>query len=62
VVNQRVLAVTLDDLRSIPTVAGVAAGAEKAPGILGALRGEFVDVLICDQQAARSVLRLDGGT
>jgi DNA-binding transcriptional regulator LsrR (DeoR family) len=62
VVNQRVLAVTLDDLRSIPTVAGVAAGAEKAPGILGALRGEIVDVLICDQQAARSVLRLDGGT
>jgi DNA-binding transcriptional regulator LsrR (DeoR family) len=62
VVNQRVLAVTLDDLRAIPTVAGVAAGPEKAPGILGALRGGFIDVLICDQQAARSVLRLDGGT
>jgi DNA-binding transcriptional regulator LsrR (DeoR family) len=62
VVNQRVLAVTLDDLRSIPTVAGVAAGPDKALGILGALRGEIIDVLICDQQAARSVLRLDGGT
>ncbi len=62
VVNQRVLAVTLDDLRAIPTVAGVAAGPEKAPGILGALRGGIIDVLICDQQAARSVLRLDGGT
>ena len=62
VVNQRVLAVTLDDLRAIPTVAGVAAGPEKAPGILGALRGGIIDVLICDQQAARTVLRLDGGT
>jgi len=60
-VNQRVLAVTLDDLRAIPTVAGIAAGPEKAIGILGALRGGIIDVLICDQQAARSVLRLDGG-
>jgi DNA-binding transcriptional regulator LsrR (DeoR family) len=62
VVNQRVLAVTLDDLRAIPTVAGIAAGPEKALGILGALRGGIIDVLICDQQAARSVLRLDGGS
>jgi DNA-binding transcriptional regulator LsrR (DeoR family) len=62
VVNQRVLAVTLDDLRSIPTVAGIAAGREKALGILGALHGQIIDVLICDQQAARAVLRLDGGT
>lgn len=61
VVNQRVLAVTLDDLRAIPTVAGIAAGPEKALGILGALRGGIIDVLICDQQAASSVLRLDGG-
>jgi DNA-binding transcriptional regulator LsrR (DeoR family) len=59
VVAERVLAVTLDDLRAIPTVAGVAAGAEKAPGILGALRGRIVDVLICDQAAARSALTLD---
>jgi DNA-binding transcriptional regulator LsrR (DeoR family) len=59
VVNQRVLAVTLDDLRAIPTVAGVAAGPEKALGILGALRGRIIDVLICDQAAARSVLTLE---
>jgi DNA-binding transcriptional regulator LsrR (DeoR family) len=59
VVAERVLAVTLDDLRAIPTVAGVAAGPEKAPGILGALRGRIVDVLICDQAAARSVLTME---
>jgi len=59
VVTERVLAVTLDDLRAIPTVAGVAAGREKALGILGALRGRIIDVLICDQAAARSVLSLD---
>jgi DNA-binding transcriptional regulator LsrR (DeoR family) len=58
-VDERVLAVTLDDLRAIPTVAGVAAGPEKALGILGALHGRIVDVLICDQAAARSVLALE---
>jgi DNA-binding transcriptional regulator LsrR (DeoR family) len=60
VVSGRVLAVTLDDLRAIPTVAGVAAGREKASGILGAVRGRIIDVLICDQEAARLVLSLDG--
>jgi len=58
-VGERVLAVTLDDLRAIPTVAGVAAGREKAPGILGALHGRIIDVLVCDQAAARAVLSLD---
>ena len=58
-VGERVLAVTLDDLRAIPTVAGIAAGREKAPGILGALHGRIIDVLVCDQQAARAVLSLD---
>ena len=56
VVAERVLAVSLDDVRAIPTVAGVAAGPEKAMGILGALHGRIVDVLICDQAAARTVL------
>jgi DNA-binding transcriptional regulator LsrR (DeoR family) len=59
VVAERVLAVSLDDLRRIPTVAGVAAGQAKAPGILGALRGRVVDVLVCDETACRAVLALD---
>jgi DNA-binding transcriptional regulator LsrR (DeoR family) len=58
-VAERVLAVTLDDLRAIPTVAGVTAGREKARGILGALHGRIIDVLVCDQAAARAVLALD---
>jgi DNA-binding transcriptional regulator LsrR (DeoR family) len=59
VVTERVLAVSLDDVRAIPTVAGVAAGQEKALGIIGALQGRIIDVLICDQPAARSVLSLE---
>jgi len=37
-------------------VAGVAAGAEKARGVLGALRSDTVDVLICDSSLARTLL------
>jgi len=58
-VDERVLAVTLADLRRIPTVVGLASGREKAPGILGALRGRVVDVLVCDASAARAVLALE---
>ncbi len=56
--NDRILGITLEELRKIPTVMGVATGREKAPGLLGALRGGFLDVLCCDITAARAVLEL----
>lgn len=55
-VHDRVLAVTLADLVRIPTVVGVASGRVKAPGVLGAVRGRLVDVLVCDEGLARAVL------
>lgn len=58
-VDERVLAVSLADLRRIPTVVGLASGKEKAPGVLGALRGRILDVLVCDAGTARAVLALD---
>jgi len=56
--NDRILGINLDELRRIPTVVGVATGREKAPGLSGALRGGFLDVLCCDVTAARAVLEL----
>jgi DNA-binding transcriptional regulator LsrR (DeoR family) len=62
-VHDRVLAVTLDDIRIIPTVVGVAAGREKVEGLAGALRGGLLDVLVCDAAAARGLLALaEGGS
>lgn len=55
-VHDRVLAVTLEDLRAIPTVVAVAVGAVKGPSIRGALRGGLIDVLVCDEAAAHAVL------
>ncbi|MCC5947843.1 MAG: hypothetical protein JJT89_05250 [Nitriliruptoraceae bacterium] len=56
--RDRVLALELDEVRAIPTVVGMAAGADKGPGIWGALRGGWIDVLITDQAAAASALHL----
>ena len=55
-VHERVLAIELEQLRAIPTVIGVATGPEKAPGVLGALRGELVDGLVTDAGLALALL------
>jgi len=60
VVHDRVLAADLDDLRSIPTVVGIATGSEKMTGVLAALRGDLLDGLITDAGLARSILTADG--
>lgn len=61
-VEDRVLALSLDQLSRIPRVAGVAAGVEKARGVLGALRSGTVDVLICDSALARALLDTKGSS
>lgn len=53
---QRVLAVTVAELRRIPAVIGVAAGAEKAPGVLAVLRSGTVRTAVLDVELAREIL------
>ncbi|RJK97747.1 sugar-binding transcriptional regulator [Vallicoccus soli] len=55
-VHDRVLAVTLDELRAVPTVVGVVHGREKVDAVAAALAGGLVDVLVCDDAVARGVL------
>ena len=47
-----------DTLQKISLSIGVAGGAVKAPGILGALRSQLVNSLVTDDAAARIVLEL----
>lgn len=54
--DQRVLAVTFSELLRIPEVLGVAAGAEKAAGVLGVLRSGAIDTAVFDVDLAREVL------
>jgi DNA-binding transcriptional regulator LsrR (DeoR family) len=54
--RDRVIALTIDEVAAIPTVAGVAAGADKGCAIAAALRSGAVHVIVCDQPAAAAAI------
>ena len=56
--NQRVIGLSLDELRQIGLTMVVAAGVEKVVAIVGALRSGAVDVLCTDDETASAVVRL----
>ena len=58
--NERVIAISLDDLRRINTTLAVAAGYEKARAIVGALRTGAVNLLATDDVTAAAVLQAVG--
>ena len=57
-INRRVVGVSPANLKRIPIVMGIGGDAIKGEAILGALRGEWINVLITDEAAARRVLQL----
>jgi DNA-binding transcriptional regulator LsrR (DeoR family) len=57
-IDARLISISLDKIASIPLVVGAACGSPKARAILGALAGEYLDVLITDSGAAEAVLEL----
>ncbi len=62
--NRRSISIGLEGLATCELVVAAAGGREKAPAILGALRGGHVDVLVSDDQAIEAVLArhaADGG-
>lgn len=58
--HARRIGIDLADLKNIPKVVGVAGGLHKADAILGALRGEFLNVLVTNEITARRLLQLAG--
>lgn len=56
--TRRIVGIDAKTLQAVPTKVGVAGGEEKAPAILGAMRGKFVNALVTDESAALSVLQL----
>jgi deoxyribonucleoside regulator len=59
--NRRVIGIRLDTIRKVDTVIGVAGGPEKTRAILAALRGQYVNVLVTDDQTARAILAMQRG-
>src|SRR5690625_1326700 len=57
---QRGLAVTFSQPLRLPAVVGVAAGAGKAPGVRGVLRGGAIHTAVFDVALAREILARSG--
>jgi len=56
--NDRVLAIDLKSFKNIPLRIGVACGAEKLSSIIGAARGNFINVLITDLETANALCKM----
>lgn len=50
--NDLLIGITLQEIKQIDTVVGIAGGLKKVEAIRGALRGKFIDVLITDNHVA----------
>lgn len=56
--NSRVISVSLDSLKKIPIVIGVAQGNHKILAIHSALIGKMINVLVTDVATAESLLKM----
>ena len=54
----RTIGITLQDLRRAPVSIGIAGGTDKVEPLLGALRGEYINVLITDEATVRQLVAL----
>ena len=53
--NERVIGISLNDLKKIGTVIGVAAGIEKKDAVIGALNGNYLGVLVTNYSVAKEI-------
>ncbi len=54
--DRQLMSISLEDLRMLENVIGVAGGLSKVDAILAALRGGYVDILITDEETAQALL------
>tara|TARA_R110001599_G_scaffold323327_2_gene534743 strand:+ start:9437 stop:10375 length:939 start_codon:yes stop_codon:yes gene_type:complete len=55
--NAQVIGMSLDELKNVSRVVGVAGGMRKRDAILAALRGGWIDVLVTDADVAESIVQ-----
>lgn len=55
-IDERIIGVTLKQIKKIQKVIGIAGGPSKRTVIKGALRGGYIDVLITDEETAKALL------
>ena len=55
-INDRIIGMTLEQLKHVPRIVGVSGGPQKVAAIAAALRGELVNVLVTDSVTAQKLL------
>ena len=56
--KNRTIAISLKQIKKIPYNIAVAGGEEKAEAILGALRGNYINILVTDSKAAEKIFQI----
>jgi len=56
-INDRIIGLTLSQIKNIPRVIGIAGGSEKLPAIRASLTAKLIHVLITDVQTAKNLLK-----
>ena len=59
--NDRVIGMTLEDLRRVPRSVAICGGKRKFPAILGAVRGKWINTLVTDQHTAQRLAKAQPG-
>lgn len=54
----RTIGIELEDLRQSPVSVGIAGGTDKVEPLLGALRGQYINVLVTDEYTVRQLIDL----
>ena len=54
----RLIGMPVEDLLKVPYSMGIAGGKLKAEAILGAIKGNYVNIIITDSDAAEKILKL----
>ncbi|MER2106598.1 MAG: sugar-binding transcriptional regulator [Solibacillus sp.] len=55
--NERVIGISLEDLKNIPLVIGICEGKHKFESVLATLNGRYIDVLVVDERNAVKLLK-----
>ena len=57
-ISERIIAMPVKELLSVPYSIGIAGGELKAEAILGAIRGKYINILITDSSAGEKILEI----
>jgi DNA-binding transcriptional regulator LsrR (DeoR family) len=58
--NSRVAGFPLDEFGNVENRLGIAGGKNKAEAVLGAIRGNYVNMLVVDLECAQELLKMGG--